>query len=96
MPHLDADAAPLKNVLKSNPFRTAFGEIEGASLKTAPKGYPKDHPEIELLRYKSFLAVHKMPVETVFAKDLLKHAVKTFKTMKPFGDFLNGAMDDYA
>ncbi len=33
---------------------------------------------------------------TVFAKDLLKHATKTFKTMKPFGDFLNGAMDDYA
>lgn len=65
-------------------------------MKTAPKGYPKDHPEIELLRYKSFLAMHKMPVETVFAKDLLKHAVKTFKTMKPFGDFLNGAMDDYA
>lgn len=38
----------------------------------------------------------KMPDETVFAKDLLKHAVKTFKTMKPFGDFLNGALDDYA
>jgi uncharacterized protein (TIGR02453 family) len=93
---IDADAAPLKKVLESKSFRTAFGDIEGPSLKTAPKGYPKDHPEIDLLRYKSFLAVHHLPDETVFAKDLLKHATKTYKTMKPFGDFLNGAMEDYA
>ena len=26
------------------------------SLKTAPKGYPKDHPRIELLRYKGVTA----------------------------------------
>ena len=93
---IDADAAPLKKVLKRKSFRDAFGGITGERLKTAPKGYPKDHPEIELLRYKSFLAVHNMTDETVFEKDLLKYAVKTFKTMKPFGDFLNGAMDDYA
>lgn len=93
---IDADAAPLKKILKSKSFRTAFGDIEGESLKTAPKGYPKDHPKIDLLRYKSFLAVHHMPDEMVFAKDLLKHAAKTYKTMKPFGDFLNGAMDEYA
>lgn len=93
---IDTDAAPLKKVLKSKPFRDTFGEIEGDRLKTAPKGYPKDHPEIDLLRCKSFLAVHRMADAIVFEKDLLKHATKTFKTMKPFGDFLNGAMGDYA
>ena len=93
---IDADAAPLKKVLRSKPFRDAFGGITGERLKTAPKGYPKDHPELELLRHKSLLAVHDMTDDTVFEKDLLKYAVKTFKTMKPFGDFLNGAMDAYA
>ena len=32
--------------------RKAGYEIGGESLKTAPKGYPKDHPRIELLRLK--------------------------------------------
>ena len=94
--HIAADAAPSKRVLGSKPFRDTFDSITGESLKTAPKGYPKDHPEIELLRHKSLLAVHDMTDATVFEKALLKYAVKTFKTMKPFGDFLTGAIDAYS
>jgi uncharacterized protein (TIGR02453 family) len=30
-------------------------------LKTAPKGYPKDHPRIELLRYKGLIAWREYP-----------------------------------
>lgn len=90
---ISEDKAPLKKILKSKSFRTTFGDIEGTSLKAAPKGYPKDHPGTDLLRYKIFLAVHHMLDEAVFAKGLLKQATKTYKTMKPFGDFLNGAMD---
>lgn len=93
---IDADPEPLKKLLKSKPFRDAFGGIEGERLKTAPKGYPKDHPDIDLLRCKSFLAVHKLRDELVFSGDLLKHAAKTFKTLKPFDDYLNGAMEDHA
>ena len=37
--------------------RAAGLEITGHGiLKTAPKGYPKDHPRIELLRYKGIVA----------------------------------------
>lgn len=32
-------------------------------LKTAPRGYPADHPRIELLRYKGVVAWHEWPVE---------------------------------
>jgi len=32
------------------------------ALKTAPKGYPKDHPRIELLRYKGLIAWMQWPV----------------------------------
>ncbi len=33
-----------------------------AVLKTAPRGYPKDHPRIELLRYKDLVAWREWPV----------------------------------
>nr|WP_205857359.1 DUF2461 domain-containing protein [Phytoactinopolyspora endophytica] len=42
-------------------------------LKTAPRGYPKDHPRVELLRHKGLVAWHEWPVDawlgTAAAKD---------------------------
>lgn len=35
--------------------------IEGHGLKTAPRGYPRDHPRVELLRHKSVAAVRTFP-----------------------------------
>ena len=35
------------------------------TLKTAPKGYPKDHPRIELLRYKGLIAWREWPARWV-------------------------------
>jgi uncharacterized protein (TIGR02453 family) len=32
------------------------------TLKTAPRGYPKDHPRIDLLRHKGIVAWHEWPV----------------------------------
>jgi uncharacterized protein (DUF2461 family) len=32
------------------------------SLKTAPKGYPKDHPRIDLLRHKGLICWRQWPV----------------------------------
>ena len=34
---------------------------EGPGLKTAPRGYPRDHPRIELLRYKSVAVMRRFP-----------------------------------
>ena len=43
--------------------RAAGLEVTGhEELKTAPKGYPKDHPRIELLRYKGLVAWKDWPV----------------------------------
>lgn len=67
--------------------------MEGEKLVKAPKEFPKDHPDIELLKYKSYLAVHKVDDQTVLSKDFLKYSVNVFKAMKPFGDFLNRSMD---
>ena len=58
-------------------------------LKTAPKGYPKDHPRIELLRYKGVISWKQWPVGvwlgTRKAKDRL---VTFFRASKPLHDWL--------
>ena len=82
-----------KNILNDKNFKHYFGEMEGEKLKTAPRDYPKDHPEIELLRHKSFLASHRCSDGTVLSDNFLKHAAKVFQALHPFDQFLNRAMD---
>jgi uncharacterized protein (TIGR02453 family) len=53
-------------------------------LKSAPRGYPADHPRIGLLRYKGLTAWRQWPVEpwleTAEAKD---HIISFFRTARP-------------
>ncbi|NNE98884.1 MAG: DUF2461 domain-containing protein [Pyrinomonadaceae bacterium] len=78
---------------KAKKFKEYFGEIRGDKLKTAPKGFPKDHEMIEYLRLKSFVAYHeKIPQKTVTDPKFDKYAVRVFKAMKPLNDFLREAI----
>jgi len=58
-------------------------------LKSAPRGYPADHPRIALLRYKGVTAWQQWPVEpwleTPAAKDRL---VTFFRTAQPLCSWL--------
>jgi uncharacterized protein (TIGR02453 family) len=87
------NAAPLKKILASASFKKYFGEMEGESLKTSPRDYDVDHPEIELLRRKSFLAVHKVKDSQLTKNDYAKHCKEVFKALAPFDAYLNMAMD---
>ena len=89
---IDYNAQDLRTILAQSDFKKYFGQIEGAELKTAPKGYPKDHEDIDLLKKKSFTVWHRMKDEQVLKKDFLEHAAKVFHAMHPFNEFLNTAV----
>jgi uncharacterized protein (TIGR02453 family) len=70
--------------------RAAGMDVMGhGELKTAPKGYPKDHPRIELLRYKGLTAWREWPagpwLGTKKAKDRI---VEFLERSKPLGAWL--------
>lgn len=90
---IDYNADDLKKILNGVAFKKYFGEMEGEKLKKAPQGFTPDHPEIELLKYKSFLGSHKVNDSEVNADGFLKHATEVFKALFPFDQFLNKAMD---
>jgi uncharacterized protein (TIGR02453 family) len=70
-------------------FIKYFGAIDGEKLKTAPKGYPANHPYIELLKFKSYLVVNEVSDKMVISNDFIDHVVNVFKAMKPLNDYLN-------
>jgi uncharacterized protein (TIGR02453 family) len=76
-------------ITKAKDFIKYFGSVDGEKLKTAPKGYPKDHPQIELLKLKSYLVVNEATDKLVLSTDFQNHVINVFKTMKPLNDYLN-------
>jgi uncharacterized protein (TIGR02453 family) len=90
---VDRDAAPFQAILQAKEFKKYFGVLEGEKVKTAPKGYPREHPEIELLRFKQVVVIHRLPDEAVLSPKLVTHTIEVFKALKPFLDYLNGILE---
>ena len=89
---IDYNPEELKKIVEADSFKQAFGKITGESLKTAPKGYPKDHPNIELLRMKSFLVVHDLTDAEVLSGGFVAEALDYFKIIHPFNEYLSVAI----
>ncbi len=86
---IDDEPEKLIKIINNPQFKKHFGQIEGEKLKKAPKGYPPDHKYIELLKYKSYLAMQEVNDKQILGGDYLKHSLSVFKAMKPLNDYLN-------
>ena len=89
---LAADAEPLRQIIASADFVETFGSLQGDQLKTAPAGYPKDHPNIDLLRYKQFLISRSFTDEEVLSPDFAEKVSATFQHMRPFFDYMSDVL----
>ncbi len=89
---IDTHAAAFKQVTQARAFVAAFGAVGGERLKTAPKGYDRDHPEIALLRLKQVTAAHTFTDQEVLSGDFAEKVLGLCRTMKPFLDHLAGIL----
>ncbi|MFA0961447.1 DUF2461 domain-containing protein [Roseivirga sp. BDSF3-8] len=89
---VDYNAGELKRIVEEPEFRSTFGAIKGEKLKTAPKGYPKDHPNIDLLRLKSFVVTKGLSDEELRSQNIHEYLVGIFRTQRAFNDYLNVAI----
>jgi uncharacterized protein (TIGR02453 family) len=87
-----ADAAPLKRIVAAPDFVRYFGALRGESLKTAPQGYPKDHPDIDLLRRKQFLAEHALSDAQVLAADAVAQITGACAALQPLLTYLQSVL----
>ncbi len=86
---IDFDDKPLRKIINQKKFRDTFGGFQGEQLKSAPRGYAKDHPAIDLLRNKSFVVMRHFTDSQVMDDSFLREANQTFRTMRPFLDYMS-------
>src|SRR5258706_7647840 len=90
---IDYNPKGLLKILNEKGFKKYFkGLSDWDRVKTAPKGYPKDHPHIDLLKNKSFTVSHSFTDTEVKDKNFVKKVAVISKSIKRLNDYLRDAV----
>ncbi|MCI9677152.1 MAG: DUF2461 domain-containing protein [Lachnospiraceae bacterium] len=93
--YIAANGGEWDKILHTPDFEKEF-TVQGTALKNVPAGYDKEHPQAEFLKYKSWYLEYPVQDDIVADGELfLAEAVRLFRIMKPFNDFLNRALKDF-
>jgi uncharacterized protein (TIGR02453 family) len=82
---IEVDASEFREILDDKKFQHYFGNsFKGDELKTAPRGFDKEHPDIDLLRKKGFIAVRNFTDEEVLSPSFSSEVDNSYKALRPF------------
>lgn len=83
------DPEELRAILATPSFRSAFGALQGDTLKRTPQGFPRDHPASDLLVRKQFLADATLSAEEVEKPSIASLLDRHFRVLAPLLEYLN-------
>lgn len=84
-----AEPDELRAIIEDKDFISRWGALKGEQLKTAPRGYEKDHPAVDLLRYKQFLLTHNISARSATSDDFADTVLDYFQGMRPLFDYMS-------
>jgi len=76
-------------LLNKAAIRRTFGELEGNPLVRSPKGFPAEHPALDLIRCRQWGLSVTLPVETALEKNFAATLVRHFRLATPLVEALN-------
>ncbi len=79
-----------KKILADSTFKKLYSNLyDKDMLKTAPKGFPKDFEDIDLLKYKHYIASRNVDDNIVVSDNFVDEVRNTFKAAYPLNKFIN-------
>ncbi len=89
----EMDDQEIRDILSDPDFKKAFGGFNPSNqVKTAPKGFSKDHPSIDLIKNKSFYVTHDFTDKEVFAPDFLDKLIYHYELLRPYFDYMSDVL----
>lgn len=87
----EMDASEIREIIANPEFSKVFGNefVPYSQVKTAPKGFSKEHPAIDLIKNKSFFFEHKYTDKEVQNENFSKKVVEHFKLLRPYFNLMS-------
>lgn len=89
---LEMDASEFTEIITAKTFKSVWGNLEGEALKTAPRDFDKDHPNIELIRMKQYIFTKTFTDKEVMKPEFINQVNHSFTAVRPFFDFMSDVL----
>jgi uncharacterized protein (TIGR02453 family) len=86
---VEHDATAFRELINRPSFKKTWGELVGDEVKTAPKGFNKEDPNIDLIRKKAFIFVRNFTDKEVLRKDFIDVVNNSFKEIRPYFNLMS-------
>mgnify|MGYP001433088992 FL=1 len=83
------DSRELKSILFDNEFQSVWGQLKGDEVKTAPRGFDKNHPDIELIKKKQYILTINLTNNDVCSENFIERIEQVLFKVKPFVDYMS-------
>ena len=88
----EMDDEEIRSIINNKSFKSVWGDFVGEELKTAPRGFDKEHKAMDLIRKKQFIFTKKFTDKEVMSEDLLENIDNAFKAIRPYFDYMSDVL----
>lgn len=88
----ETDAEDIRAIIAEPRFKAVWGPLEGDELQSAPRGFDKQDPNIDLIRKKQFIFSKKYTDKEVFSDQFTQDVLDSFKAIRPYFDYMSSVL----
>jgi len=88
----EMDDSEMRDILNNKAFKAIWGGFVGEELKTAPKGFSKEHAAIDLIRRKQFIFTKPYTDKEILADNFLVNVNEAFEAIRPFFNYMSDVL----
>jgi len=88
----EMDDEEIRTILNNKTLKNIWGGLVGDEVKTAPKGFSKEHNAIDLIKKKQFIFTKKFSDKEVLSSNFINEVDVAFKVIRPYFDYMSDVL----
>lgn len=86
---LEMDASEFRETINLKSLKDVWESLKGETVKTAPKGFDREHPDIDLIKHKQFIFVRNFSDKEVLSSQFLEDVDQSYRAIRPYFDLMS-------
>ena len=88
----EMDDKEIRDILGNKKFKNIWGNFVGDEVKSAPRGFSKDHKSIDLIKKKQYIFTKKFTDKEVLDASFISEIDSAFKSVRPYFDYMSDVL----